>query len=202
VVDYALLTFINGHYVWQLDRQVLYEAVVALLDNLIAAGEGFTDLLQDEGDADFVTHEQLMVFRRFFTSDRDKTVRILTVGGERFRRLTDVILQSRFYCADFFCPPTAERLVEVTGNAVLAAQFISAYRDNFRTLPDFNWDQFVRGEAKRLGLKAGKLFMLLRIAISGSDKTPPLHDILGILGDEEVDRRLAQANDVISSVLS
>jgi glutamyl/glutaminyl-tRNA synthetase len=116
--------------------------------------------------------------------------------------LTDVILQARFYYADFFCPPAAERLVEVAGNPVVAAQFISAYRDNFRTLPDFNWDQFVRGEAKRLGVKAGKLFMLLRIAVSGSDKTPPLHDILGILGDEEVERRLALAGDAISMVMS
>lgn len=202
VVDYALLTFINGHYIWQLDRQDLYEAVVKLLDDLIAAGEGFTDLLQDEGDVESVTQEQLLLFRRFFTADRGKAIRILTTGGERFRRLTDVILQSRFYYADFFSPPTAQRLVELAGNPALAAQFISAYRDNFRTLPDFNWDQFVRGEAKRQGIKAGKLFMFLRIAVSGSDKTPPLHDILGILGDEEVDRRLALASDVISSVLS
>ena len=199
VVDYALLTFINGHYVWQLDRQELYRAVVSLLDNLIAAGEGFTDLLVDEGDGEIVSHEQLMLFRSSFQADPDKALRILTVGAERFRRLTDVILQARFYYAGFFCPPTAERLVEVAGNPVLAAQFISAYRDNFRTSPDFNWDQFVRGEAKRLGVKAGKLFMLLRIAVSGSDKTPPLHDILGILGDEEVERRLELAGDLISN---
>ena len=200
VVDYALLTFINGHYVWQLDRLALYEAVVSLLDNLVAAGEGFRDLLTDEGEGDFVTHEELVSFRKSFTADPEKAVRILTTGGERYRRLTDVILQSRFYFADFFSPPPAQRLVEVAGNAALAAEFISNYRANFRSSPDFNWDQFIRGEAKRLGVKAGKFFMLLRIVVSGSDKTPPLHDIIAILGDEEVDRRLALASAALSKL--
>jgi glutamyl-tRNA synthetase len=202
VVDYALLTFINGHYVWQLDRQDLYRRVMALLDDLIAAGEGFRDLLVEEGEGEFVSHEDLVLFRSAFQADPDKAIRILTVGGERFRRLTDVFLQSRFYYADFFGPPTAERLVEVAGNPALAAQFISAYRESARTTTDFNWDSFVRAEAKRLGVKAGKLFMLFRIAVSGSDKTPPLHDILGILGEAEVDRRLALAGEAIAGVVS
>jgi glutamyl-tRNA synthetase len=197
VVDYALLTFINGHYIWQLDREVLYEAVVKLLDDLIAAGEGFTDLLVDEGDADFVSHEQLVSFRAYFTADKGRAIRILTTGGERFRRVTDVFVQSRFYVAELFRPPGPERLVDLVGNAAAATQFIAGYREGFRTAPEFNWDTFIRGEAKRLGLKAGKLFMLLRIAVSGSDKTPPLHDILGILGEDEVDRRLGLASEVI-----
>ena len=132
----------------------------------------------------------------------DKALRILTTGAERFRRLTDVVVQSRFYYADFFCPPAAEKLVEVAGNPALASEFIAAYRDNARNSPDFNWDQFIRGEAKRVGVKAGKFFMLFRLAISGSDKTPPLHDILGILGDDEIDRRMALAGAVISKVVS
>jgi glutamyl-tRNA synthetase len=200
VVDYALLTFINGHYVWQLDRQEFYRMVVALLDELIAAGEGFRDLLVDEDDADFVSHDELVSFRSSFQADPDKSVRILTAGGERYRRLTDVFVQSRFYYADFFSPPSAEKLVEVAGNPALAAEFFAGYRENFRTSPDFNWDAFIRSEAKRVGVKAGKLFMLLRIAASGSDKTPPLHDILAILGSQEVDRRLGLAADAISSM--
>jgi len=200
VVDYALLTFINGHYVWQLDRRDLYSAVVSLLDNLVAAGEGFKDLLTDEGEGETVTHDQLVSFRNSFQGDPDKAIRILAAGGERFRRVTDVILQARFYYADLFQPPDGEKLVNAAGNPALAVQFIADYRSNFRSSPDFNWDQFVRGEAKRLGVKAGKFFMLLRVAVSGSDKTPPLHDILEILGEEEVDRRLHLASEAISSV--
>jgi glutamyl-tRNA synthetase len=198
VVDYALLQFVNGHYVWQLDRQRLYEDVVALLDRLIAAGEGFKDQLTDEEEGDVVSHEQLVLFRNSFAADQEKAVRILTVGGERFRRLTDVFVQSRFYYAALFTEPQAEKLVEVAGNAAAAADFLTGYCNSFRSSADFNWDQFVRAEAKRLGLKAGKLFMLLRVAVSGSDKTPPLHDILGILGDEEVERRLVLAGNAIA----
>jgi glutamyl-tRNA synthetase len=198
VVDYALLTFINGHYVWQLDRPKLYEAVMALLDNLIAAGEGFKDMLLDEGDGDVVTPEQLISFRDQFQADREKSLRILTTGGERFRRLTDVIVQSRFYYADFFAPPSGEKLTGVAGSAAVAGQFLSGYRDRLLETPDFNWDQFIREEAKRLGVKAGKLFMLLRITVSGSDKTPPLHDIIGILGAAEVERRVVLAREAVA----
>ena len=195
-VDYALLTFINGHYIWQLDRKVLYQDVVSLLDQTIAAGEGFKDLLLEEDD-EVISNEHLILFRNDFQSDPEKALRILQTGGERFRRVTDVIVQSRFYYADLFVAPAGPKLVEVAGNADVARQFLAGYRSNLSS-PDFNWDQFTRVEAKRVGLKAGKFFMLLRIAVSGSDKTPPLHDIMAILGDAEVARRLALAEDALA----
>jgi hypothetical protein len=48
------------------------------------------------------------------------------------------------------------------------------------------------------------------VRLSASAKTgdqrirqaPPLHDILGILGDEEIDRRLALASEMISKVVT
>ena len=33
-----------------------------------------------------------------------------------------------------------------------------------------------------MGVKAGKAFMTLRIALTGSEQTPPLYDIVRVLG--------------------
>jgi len=199
VVDYALLTFINSHYLWQLSSEALYSAVMTLLDELIAAGEGFQDLIDAEGD--FVPHEHLLTLRHSFQADREKALVILKLGGERFKRVTDVILQVRFYHAELFSTPPGAKIVGAAGDPNLAQQFIAAYLQHFRTFSNSkdSWEHFIRDEAKRLGVKAGKLFMLLRIAITGADKTPPLHEILEILGDDEVERRLLLASDAISN---
>jgi len=201
VVDYVLLTFINSHYLWQLSPEQLYDAIIALLDEHIAAGEGFRDLLHDEADGGFVPAEQLVVLRDALQADREKSLVILKLGAERFKRVTDIIRQVQFYFAGLFTPASGQTIAAAAGSPAAAQQFIPAYRQQFRSFTSKEtWEHFVRDEAKKMGLKPGKLFMLLRIAITGSDKTPPLHDILDILGNDEVDRRLILAGDAVAQL--
>jgi glutamyl-tRNA synthetase len=50
-----------------------------------------------------------------------------------------------------------------------------------------------RALAERLGLKTGQLFSIVRVAITGTTKAPPLFDTAVTLGHERVMRRLEQA---------
>jgi glutamyl-tRNA synthetase len=68
------------------------------------------------------------------------------------------------------------------------------YLNNFKEdLSDFSheeWESFVRDYAEKNGFKAGGLFMALRLAITDSQCSPPLLEVIQILGKEEVLRRL------------
>ena len=54
----------------------------------------------------------------------------------------------------------------------------------------------LRPLAEELGLKAGDLFMLIRVAVTGQTATPPLFETMEVLGR---DRCLARLRDALTS---
>ena len=51
----------------------------------------------------------------------------------------------------------------------------------------------LRGLAEQLGLKAGQLFMPIRVAVTGRTESPGLFDTLRAIGQERVRGRIKQA---------
>jgi glutamyl-tRNA synthetase len=191
VADFALLTHINGHYLRQLGPVELYEAVSRLLDERAAAGQGFRDELEASGGAD-LPPEELAAFRDVFRAHRDMALRILALEPERFRRLTDVPVQCRFYFPDLFQSPQMPLVVRQVGDDRVLARLLSEYGERHEALAASHeaWDGWLRQWAADAGLKPGKVFMALRVAVTGSEKSPPLFEIVRILGPEETRRRL------------
>jgi glutamyl-tRNA synthetase len=62
-----------------------------------------------------------------------------------------------------------------------------------------SWDAFVRDYAARIGLKPGKVFMTLRLAVTGTAMSPPLFEVLQLLSPEHVRRRLTLTIDRLPS---
>jgi glutamyl-tRNA synthetase len=58
-----------------------------------------------------------------------------------------------------------------------------------------------RALAERLGLKAGTVFMALRVAVTGRDRTPPLFATMEVLGKDRVLDRLEAARGALRSVM-
>ncbi|MGI8916543.1 MAG: glutamate--tRNA ligase [Chloroflexota bacterium] len=59
------------------------------------------------------------------------------------------------------------------------------------------WDTAIRALAEQLGWKAGDLFMALRVAITGSNASPPTYDFGQVIGWDAVTRRLQAAIDAL-----
>jgi glutamyl-tRNA synthetase len=73
------------------------------------------------------------------------------------------------------------------------SEFISEIETKADNLKDWSheeWEAFVRGLADRQQQKAGAVFMALRLAVSDSQFSPPLYEIMEILGKDEVIARL------------
>jgi glutamyl-tRNA synthetase len=191
VVDPALLTHINGLYMRRLGADGLYDRVLSHLHELIARGEGFTDSFEG-GTGAAISQAELETFTAALAADREKALRVLSLEPERFKRLTDVLIQGRFYYEAFYQPPPIEALVAQMGSAGAARDFLQdmhARHDELVTSKE-TWDAHVRGYAGRLGLKPGKPFMTLRLAITGTPMSPPLFEILHVLGSDAVRRRV------------
>jgi glutamyl-tRNA synthetase len=63
--------------------------------------------------------------------------------------------------------------------------------------PHEKWEEFMRNLAEENGLGAGKVFMTLRLAITSSPTTPPLYEIMTVLGKKEILTRLSKYVDNI-----
>lgn len=61
--------------------------------------------------------------------------------------------------------------------------------------PHEKWEEFMRSMADNLGLGAGKVFMTIRLALTSSPATPPLYEIMEILGKSEILTRLGKYVD-------
>jgi glutamyl-tRNA synthetase len=59
----------------------------------------------------------------------------------------------------------------------------------------------MRAIAERLGMKAGDVFMILRVAVTGSTVSPPLFGSIEILGKHETLARVDSALDRLRALV-
>jgi glutamyl-tRNA synthetase len=60
-------------------------------------------------------------------------------------------------------------------------------------------EETLRGLAEETGIGAGKLFQPLRVALTGSSASPGIFDVLLLLGEEKVNKRLQKAVEALRS---
>ncbi|MDQ5823778.1 MAG: glutamate--tRNA ligase [Chloroflexota bacterium] len=163
IFDLVKLTSINGKYIRTLSDEELYERLLPYLP--------------EELDQERVRQAVPVI------KDR------LTTLGE-FAELT----------AYLFGPPPdydAAALVPKKGTPEAARAALEQIRGFLAGLPESwaheEWESGMRALAAELGLKAGDIFMVLRVAVTGSPVSPPLFESIEILGKEETLRRVDAA---------
>lgn len=199
IVNPALLDFISGEWLRTLDAARLYDATVEWLQWLleIYTDDGMTFEVPRKGERDerFVSRDYLLAFERAFSADRAYTERVLSLEPERYHKLGDIVLQTGLYYADLLAPAPPDQLVDATkGDRDLAAELLREYLGWFTgEESEEEWEQRMDAMWQAHDVKRGVPFMLLRLAITGSKQTPPLHGVVNVLGAEEVRRRVVDA---------
>lgn len=127
--------------------------------------------------------------------DRARVREIAPVIKDRLTRLGEFTELTRF----FFAPPDydASLLAPKKSTPENALTALTKMRDLLADLPEpwahEEWESRMRALAAELGMKAGELFMTLRVAVTGSTVSPPLFESMEILGREEVLKRVDTA---------
>jgi len=172
--DFAKLENLNGRYI----RQSADEALVAALEDLlphIAGGEILADCMTP--------------------AQRAKLTAAMPGLKERAKTLVDLFEASRFIWMD--------RPIEINdqARAVLTPQAkasIGALLPELQAVGDWSVgtvETVVRGFVERSGAKLGTVAQPLRAALTGRTTSPPIFDVLAVLGrDESLARLSDQAN--------
>ncbi len=163
VFDLVKLTSINGKYIRMLSDDELYNRLLPYLPENI---------------------------------DQERVRQVAPVIKDRLTRLGEFMELTAY----LFGPPPpyeASLLVPRKGTPAAALAALARLHTLLEELPQpwthEQWEAAMRALAADLGMKAGDLFMVLRVAVTGSTVSPPLFESLEILGKEETLRRVAEA---------
>ncbi|MCW5717221.1 MAG: glutamate--tRNA ligase [Bauldia sp.] len=162
--DFAKLENLNGHYIRNTPDDELFATFLDTLPHL-PGGPEFRAALTPEREAQF---------RRALPAikERAKTLIELMDGGAFLTVTRPLAIE-----------PAAAALLDDAGRATLAG--VIAPLSAADTWNEASTEAVVRAYAEASGLKLGKVAQPIRAAVTGRTTSPPIFDVLAILGREE-----------------
>lgn len=134
--------------------------------------------------------------------DQERVRQVVPIIQDRLTRLGEFEELTGF----FFGPPDeydAALLMPRKGTPLQATEGLQKIRALLERLPEpwthEEWEAGMRAIAEEMGLKAGDVFMMLRVAASGRTASPDLFQIIQVLGKEETLRRVEVAQGLVTS---
>ena len=135
-------------------------------------------------------------------TDKETVLRLVPLIQERIKVLGDAVdLVDFFFQEEMAYDP---RLL--LGKKMEAAASLDALKrvhevlDRLPTFDEEILERTLRDLAKQLELKAGQLFGVIRVAVTGKKVAPPLFGTLSILGKERVLSRISKAEQTLASL--
>lgn len=127
--------------------------------------------------------------------DDNKLIQIAPIIQERLVTLDDTVEMAGFFFRDRLEYDSALLI----GKNLSAAESLKALQESYDLLCKLTFDEkealetALRNLAEQKGLKAGQLFGILRIAVTGQSVSPPLIESMLILGKDQVIQRTQDA---------
>lgn len=178
IYDPEKLLWMNGLYIRKLSLDELTERALPYMERP-AAGGGLPDNIARPLDHEYAKQ-------------------VLRLEQERMKTLGEAAHMVSFFFTEDFGYETSMLVqkgmdVERTKAAMLKARDLLA---SIETWSHDTLEEPMRALASELGLKPGQLFGSIRVAVSGRPATPPLFDMLAVLGRERslsrIDRAIAR----------
>lgn len=127
----------------------------------------------------------------------DMLQKILLLEQSRVKILSEIPVAIKFYFKhqgglNLLDSKQTKKLSSDSVKAYLKeyADFVSAFEGELSEMSHETWETFTRNYAEKTAEKAGSLFMALRLVITDSPFSPPLFEVMQILGKNETIRRI------------
>ena len=193
IADMKLLGFINGQYLASYSPAEFREKFLAYLTYLISV-----DRVPEFAEGDTtrpLSIDIVKVLKAEIERDTAYADHVFALEPERHQKFADVFTNCGFLFEATATPAAAERLAKYCPDAALASNILAAVMETCLDKTESDaWDQAMRKVAADHGVKDKVVFMLTRVAVTGAEKTPPLLEIIHILG---LDRLRARVTAVI-----
>jgi glutamyl-tRNA synthetase len=137
-----------------------------------------------------------------YAVDDNRLWRIAPLVQERLVTLDDIVAWAGFFFQDDVQPQpqelvggkmTAEQSAQAAGRALALLEGLSDITLETAEPP-------LRQLAEDLGLQAGQLFGILRVAVTGQKVSPPLFESMEIIGREKVLERVRRAANILETL--
>ena len=133
----------------------------------------------------------------------DETLnRVTPILQDRMVTLEDGPIKGGFFFEDEV-HPEPEQLVGKNMTAAESAEAAQWAYNQLAELPEFTpeiTEASMRSLAEELGLKAGQLFGILRVAVTGQTVSPPLFESMAIVGKQKTLERIQNAIIILESL--
>jgi len=132
-------------------------------------------------------------------ADEAALLKIAPIVQERLQGMDDAPILAGFFFKDEIQPDANELVIKDLGpaaSAKLARQIVEI----LAALPDMKLETAeppMRELVEQSGFKAGQVFGLMRIAITGQKVSPPLFESMEIIGQQKVVARMQRAADIL-----
>jgi glutamyl-tRNA synthetase len=192
VVDSRLLDFINGKYLSRLSAREMRAEFLSYLD--FPDRQGGQAPGAGNGTSPFPPGEVRRALKAELEADPAQAERVFGLEPERNRKLSDVFSNNGFFFAATFVPAARGLLLRHCPDGEQALRILQTLLPwDVSALAHDSWEAAMRRVAEDFAVQPKTVFMLTRLAVTGLEKTPPLHAILLLLGPERVRKRMAQA---------
>lgn len=189
IFDLKKLKWMNGKYLRKLNSDEAFNKFTAWL-TWVQEYTSNRDVKHQAEQLKQWQQQDTALFKQSFTLSRD-----------RARVFIDFYQLMKFYFTDNLSYDAQELLQEQTARTM--QQALTRVVKNLNQLTEYNaqvWEKTVRATADELDLPHKDLFMSMRTALTGEKYTPPLYDVMQVLGWEQSFKRLRQAADYLSSL--
>jgi glutamyl-tRNA synthetase len=136
--------------------------------------------------------------------DDEKLLEITPIIQQRLTTLDDSVDFASFFFQEDI-NPNAEELIGKNMSAAESASALRRASEILASLPEINAQTAetpLRTLAEELGLQAGQLFGILRMAVTGQSVSPPLLESMAIIGKEKVMERIQGAITLLEELYS
>ena len=145
--------------------------------------------------ADFANRIKPQFEKAGFSPDDGVLFQVAGVIQNRTKKLNEVVEMAGFFFQDDV-DLVLDRIISDKLNKTLALNAVQGILSTFQGVPEIrqeNAEAPLRKLAEDLGIKAGQVFGLLREVLTGQKVSPPIFDIIPILGRDQVLGRLEEA---------
>jgi glutamyl-tRNA synthetase len=164
VFDLDKLNWLNGQYI----RQIMPERLFDLCEPLLINAYGTHDLAHMK--------------------------KVVAAFHDRLVLIPDIVpLSAYFFKDDFEYDPQGVEKHFKSPNAKQIIETLKARLGKLEPFTKATIEPVFKELAAEMGVKLGVIIHPCRLALSGRTETPPMYDVVEILGKERVDRRLTRA---------
>jgi glutamyl-tRNA synthetase len=152
---------------------------------------------------DLATHLLPFLENAGLTVERETVRRLVPLIQERIKVLADVVPLVDFFFQEEMTYD-AELLIGKGMDAAHSLTALDRVREGLDRVPAFDettLESTLRDLARQLELKAGQLFGIIRVAVTGKTVAPPLFGTMSILGKERVLSRIEEAEKALADLV-